>query len=247
MPRNYFAEPNSEITLYIFSDASYAAPASVAYLVYTTDSDSRPKNTFALGKAREAPLKQHTITKLKLQAALFGARLASIIKQKQRFSLYHTYLWTDSSTVLQWFRRLDKRQQIFVANRVAEILELTQSTHWKHCPGYLNPADDGTRGIPFSEFNLNSRWFNGPDFILQPEDAWPKPPFETASPSNTMASDRQHDCVFSVTENCLPDQHHSCYVTAFHGKQLLHQLRTLFEVEPPFPGNNFCSYCRRTV
>ena len=30
-----------------------------------------------------------------------------------------------------------------------------------------------------------------------------------------MQSDRQHDCVFSVTENCLPDQHHSCYVTAF--------------------------------
>ena len=91
----------------------------------------------------------------------------------------------------------------------------TQSTQWKHCPGYLNPVDDGTRGIPFSVFNFNSHWLNGPAFILQPEDAWSKPPLKTDSPSNTLKSDRQHDCVFSVTENCLPNQHHSCYVTAF--------------------------------
>ena len=80
VPRHYFAEPTSEFTLHIFSDASYAALASVAYLVYTTDSDSQPNITFALGKARVAPLKQHTITKLEIQAALFGARLASFIK-----------------------------------------------------------------------------------------------------------------------------------------------------------------------
>ena len=116
---------------------------------------------------------------------------------------------------MQWIRGSDKRQQIFVANCVAEILELTQSTQWKHCPGYLKPADNGTHGIPFSEFNLNSRWFNGPDFPLQTKDAWPKPPFETASPLNTVESDRQRDCVFSDTEKSLLDQHHSCYVTAF--------------------------------
>ena len=169
--------------MHIFSDASYAALASVAYFVYTRDSVSKPKVTFALGKARVAPFKQHTITKLELQAALFGARLASFIKQQQRFSLNHIYLWTDSSTVLQWIRGSEKRQQIFAANRVAEILELTQSTQWKHCPGYLNPADDGTRGI-----QPRRRWFNGPDLILQPEDAWPKPPFEEKELMTTFDS-----------------------------------------------------------
>ena len=101
VPRIYFAEPTSEIN---FSDASYAAHASVAYLVYSTDSDSKPKITFVLGKARIAPLKQHTITKLELQAALFGARLASFINQQQRVSLNHTFLWTDSSNVLKSIR-----------------------------------------------------------------------------------------------------------------------------------------------
>ena len=51
--------------------------------------------------------------------------------------------------------------------------------------------------------------------ILQPENAWPKPHFETVSSSNNVESDRQHDCVFTVTKNCLPDQHHSCYLKAF--------------------------------
>ena len=37
VPRNSFAEPTSDITLHIFSDASYAALASIAYLVYTMD------------------------------------------------------------------------------------------------------------------------------------------------------------------------------------------------------------------
>ena len=87
--------------------------------------------------------------------------------------------------------------------------------HSIYSPRYLNPADDGARGTFFSEFNLKNRWFNAPDFNLQPEDAWPKPRFETASPSNTVESERQHHCFFSVTENCLPEQQHSCYVTAF--------------------------------
>ena len=84
------------------------------------------------------------------------SRLASFIKQQQRFSVNRTYLGIDSSSVLQWIRGSDKRQQVFVANRVAEILELTQSTQWKHCPGYLNPVDDGTRGIPFFRGTLTA-------------------------------------------------------------------------------------------
>ena len=130
MPHHCFAEPTSEITFLVFSDKPYAAPASLAYLVYKTESDTKPKGTFALGKARVAPLKQHTVTKLEHQSTLFFARLVGFIKQQQSFSLNHTYLWTDSSTVLQWIRESDKRQQIFVASRVAEILELTQSTQW---------------------------------------------------------------------------------------------------------------------
>ena len=220
VPRNYFAELTSEFILQIFSDASYAALHSVSYLVYSTVSDTRPKITFDLGKARVAPLKQCTITKMELQAALFCAHLPSFIRQQQRFSLSYTYLWTDSSTVFNGFMDQTKDNK--------SLLQILYQRYWrspnllcdlqylqKHWPGYLNPADDWTRGISFSVFNLNRRWFNGPDIIPQLEDAWPKQPSGIASPSNTVESERQHDCVFSVTEKCLPDQHHSCYVRAF--------------------------------
>ena len=83
-------------------------------------------------------------------------------------------MWTDSTTTLQWIQGSDKRQQIFVAHRVAEILECTQASQWNHFPGPLNPADDGTRGIPLSEFSNKSRWFTGPKFICEPECNWPK-------------------------------------------------------------------------
>ena len=79
--RKHFAESTSEVTLHISSDASYAAPASVAHLVYTTGSDSKSKLTFALGKAREAPLERCKITKLEHQAALFDSHFARCFKQ----------------------------------------------------------------------------------------------------------------------------------------------------------------------
>ena len=56
---------------------------------------------FALGKARVAPLQHHTITKLELQAALLGTRLANFVQHEQRLSFDSIHLWTDSTTVLQ--------------------------------------------------------------------------------------------------------------------------------------------------
>ena len=89
-------------------------------------------------------------------------------------------MWTDSSTTLQWIRNSEQRQQIFVAHRVSEILENTQAAQWRHCPGEINPADDGTRGIPFADFRINCRWFTGPSFLLQPKENWPQQ-FQPAS------------------------------------------------------------------
>ena len=65
---------------------------------------------------------------------------------------------------------------MFVANRVAETLNNTQSHQWNHCPGETNPADDGTRGIPFRDFHSNTRWFQGHEFLKQPVSQWPSNP-----------------------------------------------------------------------
>ena len=84
-------------------------------------SETKEVNRLPLKKARVDLKKQHTTTKLELQAALIGARLAKFIKPQQQFIVAETYLWTDSSIVLQLVHGTDKRQQLFVANCVGEI------------------------------------------------------------------------------------------------------------------------------
>ena len=54
--------------------------------------------------------------------------------------------WPESTTVLQWIHSSHK-QQVFVANRLAEILDKTDVSQWKHVSGINNPADIGSRAI----------------------------------------------------------------------------------------------------
>ena len=118
IPRQYFCDKPHAISLHVFTDASYSALAAVAYFVYRWSSPA--EICFALGKARVDPLQQHTITKLEPQTALLGSRLAHFVEYEQQLSFNSSHLWTDSSTVLQRIYGSHQRQQIFVANRVAE-------------------------------------------------------------------------------------------------------------------------------
>ena len=83
-------------------------------------------------------------------------------------------MWTDSTTVLQWFHSIDKKP-VFVANRVAEILELTTVVEWNHVPTADNPADADTRGLSAKAL-WDSSWLKGPTFLMTPE--WPFQPSE---------------------------------------------------------------------
>ena len=91
-------------------------------------------------------MQQWSITRLELQAALFSTRLrAQILKKKRDIIFDEIHHWTDSVTVLHWLHSAHKRPIVFVANRVAEILETFTIDAWNHAPGVDNPADIGTR------------------------------------------------------------------------------------------------------
>ena len=117
-----------------FSDTSYNTLAGVAYFVYSNSATRQISSAIVLGKARVAPLKEHTKTKLEKQAAVFGTCLAKFIRREQRIHISSTNMWTDSTTALQWIQRSAKRQQISVAHRIAENLKSTQAGQWKHYP-----------------------------------------------------------------------------------------------------------------
>ena len=132
-------------------------------------------------------VKQQAITKLELQAAVFGASLAKFIRRERRIDISSTHMWFDSTTALQWIQESAIRQQIFVTQRVAELLESTQACQWKYC---LNPADDGTRGIPLSEFSNKSRLFTGSKFLCESECNWPKLQLNDANTDILKLNDR---------------------------------------------------------
>ena len=130
--------------------------------------------SFIFCKARVVPMKALSIPKLELQAALLATRLNNDILTALTVCINHVYMWTDSTTVLQWLNSTEKLP-VLVANRVGKILESTTIDEWHHVMSDNNPADTGTRGIS-SEALKDSSWVIGPS-ILSTTD-WPFIPDE---------------------------------------------------------------------
>ena len=149
--------------LQVFGDASEDAFCAVAYVV-TEDVIQDRKVSFIMGKARVAPVKHHTIPKLELMAAITGNRLKDSIMKEFSIHFHKVYLWSHSTTVIQWIRWSIEKQPTFVANRVAKVLDSSTVDEWHHVAGAKNPADLGTRGLNFDEV-ASSNWIQGPEWL----------------------------------------------------------------------------------
>ena len=147
-----------------FAVASPQAYGAVAYLVHETHL------AILMSKARTAPLKQHTLPRLELMAAVLGARLYIFISTSTNTT--NTFFWSDSQIVLSWITS-KKTLKPFVSNRINEIRSV--STEWRYCPSADNPADLLTRGITFDQFNSSTQWRHGPTW-LSSTSKWPKWP-----------------------------------------------------------------------
>ncbi|KAK7879199.1 hypothetical protein WMY93_034023 [Mugilogobius chulae] len=156
LPRCYAPPHNSTSAAYeahIFCDASERAYGAVAFL-------------------------RVSMPRLELCAALTGAQLAKVLQTELTIPLQSVYLWTDSTTVLQWIQSSSCRYKVFVGTRICEIQELTSPEQWRYVNSDNNPADDITRGKPLAELTVSSRWSQGPHFLTQTQDMWPQPPTE---------------------------------------------------------------------
>ena len=158
------------------------------------------KLTYVIGKCRVAPIRHMTVPKLELQAAVYGVRLRKQILNEHDVKIDKIYHWTDSSTVLQWLQAAHKKQQVFVANRAAEILENSSMDQWRHVKGVENPADIGTRGMSIEGLK-ESVWLNGPAWLQADEEKWPKPwwqvnELEPEQVMSTVATETKLDQIF---------------------------------------------------
>jgi len=79
-------------------------------------------------------LKTLTVPKMELCGAELLSRLIAEVTGASAFE-GKFYCWSDSAVALSWIRDEPSRFNIFVANRVAAIQELTESVEWRYVPG----------------------------------------------------------------------------------------------------------------
>ena len=167
----YFESGVNKVDLHIFSDASLEAMCMVAYLRKQDNGEV----TFVIGKCRVAPIRSMTVAKLEMQVAVFRVRLRELNLEEHDIEVDRIVHWRDSTTVLQWLHASNNKQPVFVANRVAEILEKSTIDQWRHVEEKMDPADIATRGMTIEALK-ESEWLTGPAWQTETEDACPKAP-----------------------------------------------------------------------
>lgn len=160
--------------IHVFCDASENAFGAVAYLRTTVAADLTHHTAFIMSKTRVAPLKQLSIVRLELQAAVLAVRLVdTLLRELPSLAQAQVTYWSDSKVVLGYIANESRRFSTFVANRVAEIHDVSNKKQWRHCPGTLNPADKCTRGTSAADLKNDHTWLNGPTFLTADEEMWP--------------------------------------------------------------------------
>ena len=160
--------PTTSQQLHVITDASKIAISAVIYMRSTTTEGNVIVNYF-ISRSRVTPIKHTSIPKLELEAATMGAELASFVVTEMTLNSSSVQFWTDSTATLGWINS-DRRQKVFVANRVNKILEQSKGQEWKHIFGKFNTADYGTRGLKPTK--LEKKWLQGPKFLFQESEHW---------------------------------------------------------------------------
>ncbi|XP_039276065.1 uncharacterized protein LOC120349651 [Nilaparvata lugens] len=143
-----------------FADASEKGFAACIYIHEETE--NRYVNCRLIAaKSHVAPLKTMTIPRLELMGCLLLARLLSaILPTLSEYDLQEIRLYTDSKTALDWINTPTYKLQIFVANRVQQITQLTKLESWHHVTSANNCADIASRGLTPAEIVSCHDWWH---------------------------------------------------------------------------------------
>ena len=148
--------------LHLFCDDSEITYRAVAYFRTVA---CEPVNTnFVISETRLAPIKTLTIPRLELQAAVVAARLKTKILEEIDFNIDETHFWSDSKIVLHYLRNTQRRFNMYVTQRVAEIASKSDVRERGHIPGTMNVADDCAREKEIHKLTPESGGSKVPNF-----------------------------------------------------------------------------------
>ncbi|XP_055591485.1 uncharacterized protein LOC129743475 [Uranotaenia lowii] len=171
IPRRVLANVDNEFTLHCFCDASERAYGCCVYVV-SKGSDDRTHSQLLIAQSRVAPLRNLTIPRLELCAAVLASQMMEKLRTTTEFD-GPTVFWSDSTVVLHWIRSPPPDWKPFVSNKIAEIQRSTKNSQWRHIRTDVNPADILSRGAWPSQILDNDLWWHGPDFLVAAPEFWP--------------------------------------------------------------------------
>ena len=146
-----------DISLHLFSGGSANGYGMCSYLRFVYASGT-VRCSVLVGRSRGSPVRPISIPRLELQAATLSVKISRVLLDVLMYQISKITFWSDSQTTLQYIKNETKRFQTYVANRVTEILEVTSPHQWRHCPGWVNPAVDASRGLSPQKLSSQHRW-----------------------------------------------------------------------------------------
>ena len=161
-----------ETQLHLFSDASRQGYSAAAYF-RLKDVDGRVHCSFIMGKAQLAPIREISIPRLELTAAVISVKLSRVIREELDLTVNKVVYWTDSTSVLKCINNETKRFHTFESNRLTIIHDGSTPQQWRYVNREDNPADDGSKGLKLDVLIKNDRWLTGPEFLWEEEERWP--------------------------------------------------------------------------
>ena len=199
IPRCYKSSSLSEIVsveMHHFSDGSFKAYGQCSY-IRLVDVEGNIWCSLLMGKSRVSPLKSTTVPRLELTAALLSLRVSLFLKKELEYENVQHFYWSDSAVTLAYIRSRSKRFHVYVANRVQEIRENSDTSAWYYVPTRENPSDDASRGLDLNHVTSDNRWFQGPSFL------WKKsiPTFESTSHVDLSVDDPEVKCNVFTTRS----------------------------------------------
>lgn len=142
--------------------------------VRTEESQGKVKVEMVTSKSKIAPQKMLTIPRMELEACKIGAKTAIPVAKALGIDPSRIRYWTDSEVANHWIRKSPHAAKVFVSHRVAQIQACPEIKNWGHVSSGENPADFITRGMSVEQLKNAEMWWNGPEFLKEGIDKWPK-------------------------------------------------------------------------
>ena len=150
-----------------FCDASSKGIAACIYVV----SYNGEQTMSHLVKANTHIPKEQLKTKIPrlelIGAVMLATLMTEVRKAYPEVSLEHIHYFTDSADVLYWIYSGASHWDVFVANRICSIRQLTEVNKWHHVSSAENPADIPSRGCSLGKLKDMDLWKYGPEFLKE--------------------------------------------------------------------------------